>query len=147
MHMKSEKGEELAASADCKLGRYKHNIFIWRHRIVKQKPMFYYFQDKHKLLEGKLQFKGHNYKFKSYEMELCSVVDGYQRGLGKQFWEYTNGKLLAVQLRFIFYIQYSTVHTYQKSYGVVDVEMICEVHVRGCKVHYGEVDLPHICLA
>jgi hypothetical protein len=35
--------------------------------------MFYYFKDKHKLLEVKLEFKGHNYKFKSYEMELYSV--------------------------------------------------------------------------
>jgi hypothetical protein len=35
--------------------------------------MFYYFQDKHKLLEGKLEFKEYNYKFDSYEMELNSV--------------------------------------------------------------------------
>jgi hypothetical protein len=36
--------------------------------------MFYYFKDKHKLLEVKLEFKGHNYMFKSYEMELYSVA-------------------------------------------------------------------------
>ncbi len=35
--------------------------------------MFYYFKDKHKLLEVKLEFKGHNYMFNSYEMELYSV--------------------------------------------------------------------------
>jgi hypothetical protein len=34
--------------------------------------MFYYFKDKHKLLEGKLEFKEYNYKFNSYEMELYS---------------------------------------------------------------------------
>ncbi len=34
--------------------------------------MFYYFKGKHKLLEVKLEFKGHNYMFKSYEMELYS---------------------------------------------------------------------------
>ncbi len=38
-----------------------------RFRIVKQKPMFYYFQDKHKLI------KEHNYMFNSYEMKLYSV--------------------------------------------------------------------------
>jgi hypothetical protein len=32
--------------------------------------MFYYFQDKHKLLEVKLEFKEHYYMFNSYEMEL-----------------------------------------------------------------------------
>jgi hypothetical protein len=32
--------------------------------------MFYYFQDKHTLLEVKLEFKEHNYMFNSYEMEL-----------------------------------------------------------------------------
>jgi hypothetical protein len=31
----SAKGEERAASADCKLGRFKHKIFKWRRRIVK----------------------------------------------------------------------------------------------------------------
>jgi hypothetical protein len=35
--------------------------------------MFYYFKDKHKLLEVKLEFKGHNYMFNSYEMELYSA--------------------------------------------------------------------------
>ena len=35
--------------------------------------MFYYFQDKHKLLEGNLEFKEHKYMFNSYEMELYSV--------------------------------------------------------------------------
>ena len=35
--------------------------------------MFYYFQDKHKLLEGNPQFKEHNYMFNSYEMELYSA--------------------------------------------------------------------------
>ncbi len=35
--------------------------------------MFYYFKDKHKLLEVKLEFNGHNYMFNSYEMELYSV--------------------------------------------------------------------------
>jgi hypothetical protein len=35
--------------------------------------MFYYFQDKHKLLEGNPEFKEHNYMFNSYEMELYSV--------------------------------------------------------------------------
>jgi hypothetical protein len=35
--------------------------------------MFYYFKDKHKLLEGKLEFKEYNYKFNSSEMELYSV--------------------------------------------------------------------------
>jgi hypothetical protein len=35
--------------------------------------MFYYFQDKHKLLEGKLEFKEYNYKFNSYEMDLYSA--------------------------------------------------------------------------
>jgi hypothetical protein len=35
--------------------------------------MFYYFQDKHKLLEGNLEFKEHKYLFNSYEMELYSV--------------------------------------------------------------------------
>ncbi len=61
----NEKREERAASADCKLGGLKHKIFKWMHRIVKQQPMFYYFQDKHKLLEGKLEFKEYNYKFNS----------------------------------------------------------------------------------
>jgi hypothetical protein len=31
----SAKGEEMAASADCKLGGFKHRIFKRRHRIVK----------------------------------------------------------------------------------------------------------------
>jgi hypothetical protein len=35
--------------------------------------MFYYFQDKHKLLEGNLEFKEHKYMFNSYEMELYSA--------------------------------------------------------------------------
>ncbi len=35
--------------------------------------MFHYFKDKHKLLEVKLEFKGHNYMFNSYEMELYSA--------------------------------------------------------------------------
>ncbi len=35
--------------------------------------MFYYFKNKHKLLEGKLEFKEYNYKFTSYEMELYSA--------------------------------------------------------------------------
>jgi hypothetical protein len=35
--------------------------------------MFYYFKDKHRLSEVKLEFKGHNYMFNSYEMELYSV--------------------------------------------------------------------------
>jgi hypothetical protein len=34
--------------------------------------MFYYFIDKHKLLKVKLEFKGHNYMFNSYETELYS---------------------------------------------------------------------------
>ncbi len=66
----NEKGEERAASEDCKLGGFKHKIFKWKHRIVKKQPIFYYFQDKHKLLEGKLEFKEHNCKFNSYEMEI-----------------------------------------------------------------------------
>jgi hypothetical protein len=40
--------------------------------------MFYYFKDKHKLLEVKLEFKRHNYMFKSYEMELYSVYITYK---------------------------------------------------------------------
>jgi hypothetical protein len=36
--------------------------------------MFYYFKDKHRLSEVKLEFKGQNYMFNSYEMELYSVV-------------------------------------------------------------------------
>jgi hypothetical protein len=35
--------------------------------------MFYYFKDKHMLLEVKLEFKGHDYVFNSYEMQLYSV--------------------------------------------------------------------------
>ncbi len=35
--------------------------------------MFYYFKDKHRLSEVKLEFKGHNYMFNSYEMELYSA--------------------------------------------------------------------------
>jgi hypothetical protein len=31
----SAKGEERTASADCKLGGFKHKIFKWQHRIVK----------------------------------------------------------------------------------------------------------------
>jgi hypothetical protein len=46
------KGEERAASADCKLGGFQHKIFKWQDRIVKQKTVFYYFKDKHELLEG-----------------------------------------------------------------------------------------------
>ncbi len=30
-----KKGEERTASADCKLGGFKHKIFKWQHRIVK----------------------------------------------------------------------------------------------------------------
>ncbi len=41
---------------------------------MKQQPMFYYFQEKHKLLDGKLEFKEQYYNFNSYEMELYSVV-------------------------------------------------------------------------
>ncbi len=39
--------------------------------------MFYYFKDKHKLLEVKLKFKGHNNMFNSYEMELYSECPKY----------------------------------------------------------------------
>ncbi len=35
--------------------------------------MFYYFYDKHKLLEGNLEFKEHKYMFNSFEMELYSA--------------------------------------------------------------------------
>jgi hypothetical protein len=35
--------------------------------------MFYYFKDKQKLLEVKLEFKGHDYMFNSYKMQLYSV--------------------------------------------------------------------------
>jgi hypothetical protein len=35
--------------------------------------MFSYFQDKHKLLEGKPEFQEHKHKFHSYEIELYSV--------------------------------------------------------------------------
>ncbi len=35
--------------------------------------MFDYFKDKHRLSEVKLEFKGQNYMFNSYEMELYSV--------------------------------------------------------------------------
>jgi hypothetical protein len=38
--------------------------------------MFYYFKDKHKLLEGKVEFKEYNYKFNSYEIELYSDLVG-----------------------------------------------------------------------
>ena len=38
--------------------------------------MLYYFKDKQKLLEVKLEFKGHDYMFNSYEMQLYSVVAG-----------------------------------------------------------------------
>ncbi len=34
--------------------------------------MFYYFKDKDRLLEVKLEFKGHNCMFNSYKMELYS---------------------------------------------------------------------------
>jgi hypothetical protein len=34
--------------------------------------MFYYFKDKHRLSEVKLEFKGQNCMFNSYEMELYS---------------------------------------------------------------------------
>ena len=66
------KGEERAASADCNLEGFKHKIFTRQHRIVKEQPMFYYFKDKHRLSEVKLEFKGQNYMFNSYEMELYS---------------------------------------------------------------------------
>jgi hypothetical protein len=36
--------------------------------------MFYYFKDKQKLLEVKLEFKGHDYMFNSYKMQLYSVI-------------------------------------------------------------------------
>jgi hypothetical protein len=36
--------------------------------------MLYYFKDKHRLSEVKLEFKGQNYMFNSYEMELYSAV-------------------------------------------------------------------------
>jgi hypothetical protein len=36
--------------------------------------MFYYFKDKHKLLQVKLEFIGHDYMFNSYEMQLYSVI-------------------------------------------------------------------------
>ncbi len=39
--------------------------------------MFYYFKDKHKLLEVKLEYEGHNYIFNSYEMELYSAASSY----------------------------------------------------------------------
>jgi hypothetical protein len=32
----SVKGEEREASADCKLGEFKHKIFKWQHRILKK---------------------------------------------------------------------------------------------------------------
>ena len=35
--------------------------------------MLYYFKDKHRLSEVKLEFKGQNYMFNSYEMELYSA--------------------------------------------------------------------------
>jgi len=35
--------------------------------------MLYYFKDKDRLSEVKLEFKGQNYMFDSYEMELYSV--------------------------------------------------------------------------
>ena len=41
--------------------------------------MFYYFKDKHRLSEVKLEFKGQNYMFNSYEMELYSVELSCQR--------------------------------------------------------------------
>jgi hypothetical protein len=34
--------------------------------------MFYYFKDKHRLSEVKLEFKGQNCMFNSYKMELYS---------------------------------------------------------------------------
>ncbi len=37
--------------------------------------MLYYFKDKHRLSEVKLEFKGQNYMFNSYEMELYSAAD------------------------------------------------------------------------
>ncbi len=36
--------------------------------------MFYYFKDKHRLSEVKLEFKGQNCMFNSYEMELYSEL-------------------------------------------------------------------------
>jgi hypothetical protein len=48
--------------------------------------MFYYFQDKHKLLEGNLEFKEHKYIFNSYEKELYSVVEDVQREKKKRMW-------------------------------------------------------------
>jgi hypothetical protein len=35
--------------------------------------MFYFFEDKHRLSVVKLEFKGQNYMFNSYEMELYSA--------------------------------------------------------------------------
>ena len=43
--------------------------------------MFFYFQDKYKLLEGNPEFKEHNYMFNSYKMELYSVGDLFMSGL------------------------------------------------------------------
>ena len=72
------KEEEQTASADCKLGGLKHKIFKWLRRIVKWQPKFCNFEVKHKLLEGKLEFRGYYYMFDSYERELYSVGSQYQ---------------------------------------------------------------------
>jgi hypothetical protein len=40
--------------------------------------MFYFFKDKHRLLEVKLEFKGQNCMFNSYEMELYSVLADFK---------------------------------------------------------------------
>ena len=47
--------------------------------------MFYYFKDKHKLLEVKLEFKGHDYVFNCYKMQFYSagvrnIVQGFLLG-------------------------------------------------------------------
>jgi hypothetical protein len=59
--------------------------------------MFYYFNDKHKLLEVKLEFKGHDYVFNSYEMQLYSVVRGQKR-IPFIAWIVKTGALLIAQI-------------------------------------------------
>ncbi len=46
--------------------------------------MFYFFKDKHRLSEVKLEFKGQNYMFNSYEMELYSE---YKRVIKIHLWK------------------------------------------------------------
>jgi len=57
--------------------------------------MFYYFQDKHKLLEGNLEFKEHKYMFNSSEKELYSVgfLDISSHKSPAYFWQADNGKM------------------------------------------------------